>query len=348
MTHVTRWAALLVLAALAHSGPARADVVEEEAEPAAPPVRQEATAPSAPAAAECGGWFPDIKCGRHGRFDGFEMPIVQPYLLEDPFITTGVYPYYVYHSFPSGSILGGGYRHLAAVQIRVALTDRLAFIATKDGYAWDRPGLPLLPDQDGWMNLAGGLKYAFIQDRERNFIVSGALKVEYGFGDEQVFEGASGAVLFTPQISAAYGIERLHLIADLGGAISTDGDVYSDQIFWHLYADYGVHEHFQPFVQFSFQEWIDGGDGSRPVELVNGAQIPMSVAEAAVGVDRFEAVDVGNLGNIDPDGLYATWALGVHFPINEHVTLSAAFEQPITSREDITDYRITSMLRLEF
>ena len=44
------------------------------------------------AAGACAGWFPDLRCERQGRFDGFHKPIVAFALFEDPFITTGIYP----------------------------------------------------------------------------------------------------------------------------------------------------------------------------------------------------------------------------------------------------------------
>ena len=121
---------------------------------------------------DCDKLFPDLTCDRSGRFAGFEKPIVQPYLFEDPFITTGLYPYYVWHQFPESSALEGGEAHVAAAQIRVAVTDRLAIIATKDGYMWKRPDNPLLRHTGGWMNLAFGAKYAFYQDRDAGRIAS--------------------------------------------------------------------------------------------------------------------------------------------------------------------------------
>ena len=53
-------------------------------------------------------WFPDLRCGRtDGRWEGFEKPIVSFAQFEDPFITTGLYPYFMWHEFPSRSVMGG-------------------------------------------------------------------------------------------------------------------------------------------------------------------------------------------------------------------------------------------------
>lgn len=321
----------------------------EAAPPPARPSGEPAPRAAAPEPeAECF-WLPDIRCGRRGRFEGFQQPISQPFLFEDPFITTGVTAYHVWHEFPRTSALGGGDLHAVALQARVALTDRLAFIATKDGYGWESPDNPLLDDQTGWFNLAGGFKYALVQRPEDRFILSAALRLEYGTGSSALFEGATGGVVFIPSLSAAWGTERLHLIGDVGGQAPTDGDVYSSQFFYHAYADYRVHRLFQPFVQVSGLYYIDGGTGSRPVRLVNGARIPMETARQALNLDSFEGVDVHNLGNVGVGGNHVVvGAVGAHVGLADHVTLSVAYERPLTDRKDIHKQRVTTALRLEF
>ena len=315
-----------------------------------PAAKAPAAAPAAAQAAESDcTWFPDLRCGRHGRFEGFEMPISQPFLFEDPFITTGIYPYYIYHEFPGDSALGGGNVHAVAVQARIAITDRLAFIATKDGYAWENPGSPLLDDQTGWFNLAGGLKYAIIQRPEDNFILSTSLKIEIPTGSSAIFEGDSGGVNFLPSVSAAWGWKGLHLIGDVGGQAGTDSDLFGSQFFFHAYADYTVHKHFQPFIQFSGQQYIGSGAGERPVKLTNGAVLDMATVRGALGLDSFEGVDLHNLGNDGVGGNFISiFAVGAHIPINKHFTWSASYELPITGRDDIHDQRMTTSLRMEF
>jgi hypothetical protein len=294
-------------------------------------------------------WFPDLRCGRSGRPAGFEMPVVQPYLFEDPFVTTNLVPYYVWHEFPDDSALQGGDAHVLAVQARVALTDRIALIATKDGYMWSRPDNPLLGDENGFMNLAAGLKYMAVQNHEQRFYLSGILRAEFSTGSTNVFAGGDG-VQFLPSLAAAWEpIERLHLIGDLGGIIPTRGDEYTSQIFWHVYLDYAVHKHFQPFLQFSGLYYVDDGAGERPVKLVNGAKISLNTAQAALGTGPFDGVDVTNMGSMGMDNAnYITAAIGTHIPITDHVTFSVAYERPITNRKDITEQRVTTAFNIEF
>lgn len=83
---------------------------------------------------QCQGWFPDFaaSCERQGRYQGFIPPMTMPYLFEEPFITTGLSGYGIWHEFPNESAFQGGDAWVAALQARIAITDRLALIATKD------------------------------------------------------------------------------------------------------------------------------------------------------------------------------------------------------------------------
>jgi hypothetical protein len=321
---------------------------------------------SASASAEdgCGKLLPDLRCDRSGRFDGFEMPIVQPYLFEDPFITTGVYPYYVWHQFPSDSALQGGEAHVVAAQLRVAVTDRFAIIATKDGYMWKDPGSPLLKDTQGWMDLGFGAKYAVYQNRDAGRIVSLALKYDAASGARDTFQDGGDGILM-PSITGAAKLGDLALQGDFGGSWAID-DRQSNSLYYHLYLAYpivGTRGAFTPFVQFSGIHWLDGGDGSRKVELSALAQSLLGQQYLGVGpggyppgdptvvgiYGPFEGADVANLGAGGVGGLdYVTFAFGVHVRFLEHVTVSAAYELPITEHESITRQRITTAVAWEF
>lgn len=301
----------------------------------------------------CDAWLPDFNCDRSGRWEGFHRPIVQFALFEDPFITTGIYPYYAYHEFPERSALQGGHAHDVSVQARLALTDRLALIATKDGRVWKEPDNPLLEDTSGWLNLAGGLKYALLQDEEAGYILSGVLRVEFDSGSTDTFQGwGDGMVL--PSLTGAWGSGPFHFMADFGAQIPFDGDEQSTSLFYHLYADYNVAERFAPFVQLSGITWIGSGDGQIPVQLkrgiVPGNELPLDTVQTVLGTGAFEGADLFNLGSRGVgDGLDLwTWALGGHIPINDHLTFTFAFERPFSHHKGIFKQRITTGLTVEF
>ncbi len=306
------------------------------------------------ASSECSeGWFPDFRCEREGRFEGFSDPIVAPYLFEDPFITTGLHAYYILHEFPRNSVLADGEAHVVALQARIALTDRLALIATKDGYAWRRPetklgGSRILDDSQGTMNIAAGLKYALFQDRDRGYIVTPALRFELPTGSSDIFQG-DGDGLVIPSVSGAWAVDRLELQGGLGAQIPLDGGEQSGSVFYHLYAGWNLSERVSPFVQLSGLTWVHSGDGKLPVRLRGGAEIPLDTAQDVLGTGRFEGADVIDLGSRGVAGQdLFTWSAGAHLPLGRFATFSFAYERPFSHQKGLYKQRFITALALEF
>ena len=80
-----------------------------------------------------------------------------------------------------------------------------------------------------------------------------------------------------------------------------------------------------------------------------GSELPLDVAQAALGTGAFEGADLMNLGSRNVDGLDLwTWAIGAHVPITEHVTFSFAYERPFSHHKGIFGQRVTTGLTLEF
>ena len=307
-----------------------------------------AAAPPARAEEACDAWFPDFSCGRSGRFAGFEKPIVAPYLFEDPFITTNAVPYFLWHDFPDHSVFDGGGLYAAALQLRVALTDRVAIIATKDGYVWNRNDNPLLEDSEGFMNLAAGVKVALWQDREAGQIVSGVLRLEIPTGSSDQYQGY-GDGLVLPSLTGALRTGPVRWIGDFGAQIPLNAAEQSSSLFYHLYAGLDLTPWVQPFVQLSGLYWMESGNGDLPIRLKTGGTLDLSTVQAALDTGRFEGADVMDLGSEGVDNLdLLTAAIGVHVPLAEHVTFSVAYERPITHPTGIFQQRITSALALEF
>jgi hypothetical protein len=295
----------------------------------------------------CGEWFPDLQCDFNGRWSGFAMPIASPYLFEEPFITTGLYGYGIWHDFPRSSVFGGGEAWVAALQARLAITDRLAFIATKDGYAFFDPGNDaVFRNSDGFFDISAGFKYALIQLPEKNFILTPSLRIDIPVGNEEVFSGNGDGVLI-PAVSSAWGIGRFAAIGDLGGQVPFDGGKESSMLFYHLSLQAALHEHFVPLLELSGYHWTDGGDGTREVDTRLG-KLTVSQAQAALGLGSFEGADVVSLGTRDVDGNdLVTLSAGARFPLGCGLTFGAAYEFPITNREDIFHQRVTMTLTFE-
>lgn len=295
----------------------------------------------------CPTWFPDFRCERSGRFDGFVAPMQMPYLFEDPFITTGLQVVGIYHEYPGDSAFDGGGLWVLAAQARVALTDRLAFIATKDGYVWHRPGSNALPNEDGFYDITAGFKYALFQDREKNYIVSPSFRVDIPTGQKKVFNG-NGSGVGIPAVSAAWGYERFHVMGDFGARLPFDMDKESTSLFWNLHLDYALFKYFVPLFEIGGMHWTGHGDGSLKIRLKGGGSVPLSAVQAS-GIGSFEGIDVANLGAKSVTGnvlIVATF--GVRVPITKHLSLGGSYGMPITDREDLWRQRATLNVLLEF
>lgn len=316
-------------------------------------------AQSAHALPPCPTWFPDFRCDRDGRYEGFVPPMMHPYLFEDPFITTGLSLWGIWHEFPDDSIMNGGNDvpdelrsggdlWVAAAQARVAITDRVAFIATKDGWVDRNPGLRILDEDRGFTDITAGIKVAAIDDRENRFILSPSLRYQVDVGDHGVLQG-NGDGVFIPDVSVGWGLDRFHLLADFGGQFPIDTDAQSTSLFYHLHLDYAVHRFVVPFVELGGFHYLDGGDGSTLLKLRGGTHIDVATATAILNTDPEEGYDYANIGarGVANENVVA-WAVGARFPLHEHLILGVAYERPLTQNKDVLGQRATVNATLEF
>ncbi len=277
----------------------------------------------------CPTWFPDFSdCGRSGRWEGFTMPIAAPYLFEDPFITTGVQAVGIWHDFTDSTL--GGEAWVLAVQARIAITDKLAFIATKDGYTWMDD--TALGSPDGFWDITAGFKYALIEMPEQNFILTPSLRFDIPVGQKKVLSGNGDGVII-PAVSAAWGTGKLHFIGDLGFRIPFSGNKESTSMFYNLSAAYNIHEHVIPLVELNGYHWISSGNDS-------------SFGLGATGVEGVDVVNLGSTGVGGSDVL--TMSFGFRFPIRKHVSAGMAYEIPVTQNRDIFERRATLNLLIEY
>ena len=309
----------------------------------------------------CDGLFPDFRCDREGRPAGHIEPMSAPYLFEDPYITTSVNFVGIYHDFPSDSIFDGGEAGVLALQARLALTDRLAFIATKDGYTFLRPDNPLLENDEGFMDVTVGFKYAAYDDRESGWIVTPSLRYEIPLGTDDLYQGR-GSGVFIPAVSVGWGPERVHVIADLGAQLPVDGDNDSTSIFYNLHLDEAFRidclpgaDFFVPFIELNGIAWVDSGDGNGTIETSVGrlrlrtAQEVLHNSFGATSRLRGEGADIANLGSSGMAGEHLiTMAWGFRVPFRNGVSLGFAYERVLSQREDIFEQRAMWMASYTF
>jgi hypothetical protein len=322
---LARSPATLDLASGALAGvPAQAETTTSEAPPAP------SDAHGATYAASSDRWFEDKTIGWERFLTGlrgtehFYNPVGNPLYFETPLNNTSARFLFLYHGFSDDSQLQGGQVNVAALQLRVALTERLGFIATKDGFGWLDTGIGI--EDEGWNDVAAGLKYAFYVDHDEQLVVTGGARLMLqNFGEQKVLQGAVDEL--SPFVSFAKGWGKFHLMGNLTDRIPFDDDDGNNVLQWDVHTDYEV---------------ADGvaivGELHGLHYLTDGTRLPLNVG----------GLDYSNFGSSNVEGSAVIWlGLGGRVKFNPHLSAGGTFEYPLTNRDaDIMGQRVT--LDLEF
>lgn len=251
-------------------------------------------------------------------------PVTNPINFEDPRIQTEIRPIYAYHKLSEDFVTGGGDVRVIAAQARLAITDDLAFIATKDGY-FDINADEVLDDSNGAANLEAGFKYALLQDHAKGQIITGGLRYQLATGSPDVFQGQGDGII-TPLISAATNVEGFNIITSTELRLALDND---DSTFWDLSAhlDRPIGKLF-PLVELNMYHVVDAG--------------------GRIGLEG-EGADVINFGSSLADGTtVVTMGMGARYRVCENFDLGAAYETALTDGDDVFDWRITTDAIIRF
>lgn len=250
-------------------------------------------------------------------------PVANPLFFESPLIESEIRPMFVYHKISDDFV--GGFARVYAVQARWAVNDRLAIIATKDGFIQLRAnGLR----KDGWADIGAGLKYALIDDKENNFILTPGLKFELPTGNRRVFQG-NGDGEFDVFVSAMKGWENFHATASFGGRIPVNFSEETASLHYSLQLDYHVCRWFIPFV------------------TVNGFTV---VSETDNGPAlNVEGYDLINFGSSRAGGfMEVTVGGGFRSKLCKNADIGFAYEKAVTSPKGLFDDRYTVDMILHF
>ncbi len=245
--------------------------------------------------------------------------VTAPYYNEDSFVTSDIRVWYAFHDLPNASPIGGGTAQVAAVQARLALTDKLQLVAYKDGYLWWDAGII---DEDGWNDIGAGLKFNFWQDFENQFHAAVGAGYEFAWGDPSVLQNDQNARVW---LSADKGFDRLHFGATANVLFETGDDDplgNSDRFMWNLRADYYVCDWFSPVINVNGFHAFDDDDEIVP----------------------FSGIDVANLGGGDD---VVNIGLGAEIrPIADTPDLMFrfAYETALTDSDDLYGFRWTFSL----
>lgn len=255
-------------------------------------------------------------------------PVANPILFESPAIGSEVRPLFLYHRLNDDFVTQGGDVEVYALQFRLKLTDRLALIATKDGYVDFNPDA-VLPHSEGFADVAAGLKYALINDEQNKFLLTPGFTYTFAIGDNDVFQGnENGSGQFDLFVSAAKGLGELQLMGNVGLILPLDSDDDTSQLHYSVQLAYPTCQWFKPFVVLNGYTVLSDGNG-----LALGS----------------EGYDVINFGTSNASGeTQIILGGGFRSSLSQSVDLGFAYEKGVDHSDGIFDDRLTVDLVWKF
>jgi len=256
-----------------------------------------------------------IKKSDH-RFDRFISPMTNPIFFEDPRNVTEARAFFLQHKVPLAA--GSGDVQVYAVQLRARLSENVSLIATKDGYV--KSTNPLV--EDGWADLALGLKFNLIRDAANQRLLSGGFTFEVPTGEADPLQGNGDGELNLFMTGGKQLGCHAHWLSAMGFRQPMNTTDESSSFYWSNHLDYQVRRGMYLLTELNWYNWTKSGqDGPIP------------------GIEGLDLINLGSPGVTGND--IVTGAAGVKFKPNGHNEIGVAFEFPMTERRDIIDNRLT-------
>ncbi len=249
-------------------------------------------------------------------FGSFISPITNPVFFEDPRTLTEARLIFIQHRIPLAA--GGNAVQLYAIQARAALNDRLSIVASKDGFIVSQN--PLI--DDGWADLAVGLKYNLLANYEAQRLLSTGLSYELPVGSTRALQGNGGGEFHLYLTGAAQLGCNWHWISASGLRLPADTVDESQVWYWSNHLDRQITDSFYLLGEVNWYHWLRSG------------QQP-----ALAGVEGGDLFNFGSTGVAGND--IVTGALGVKYKPSCNTEVGLAWEVPLTERRDVLDNRLT-------
>ena len=255
------------------------------------------------------------------RLDEMISPVTNPVNFDDPRANTEARLIFMHQEIDDEFVTGGGNFQLYALELRYAVNDRLALLATKDGWINFNPD-GVLDDESGFANIAVGAKYAFYKDDMQGRILTGGLRYEIPTGNRDVLQG-EGDGFVQPFLTGAVALgDYWNFMTASGLRIAVDDE---DSSFW----DYDAHidvkiGKFYPSLELNMVHVIEAGD-----------RLPIAD----------EGMDLISIGSSESRGkTLVTGAVGGRYRINDSVDYGIAYQIPLTNGAGsrFIDWRITT------
>lgn len=249
-------------------------------------------------------------------FSCFISPMTNPVFFEDPRISTEAKLIFLQQRVPIAA--GGGDVQLYAMQVQAALTDRLSIVADKDGYVVTQH--PLI--DDGWADVAVGLKYMLFADCEAQRLVSAGMSYELPIGSTRAFQG-NGDGEFHLYLSGAAQLGcDWRWMSGSGFRLPVDTVDESQMWYWSNHLDRQITNTLYVFGEMNWYHWLRSGQ--RP---------------ALAGIEGGDLFNFGSTAVAGND--IVTGAFGLKYKPSSHLEIGVAWEAPLTDRRDVLDNRLT-------
>jgi hypothetical protein len=296
-------------------------------------------------------------------------PLSIPYLNESPQITTELRPIYMYNKQPK-SFFRSGHTNIVSLQLRYAITDRFALLVTKNGWTdFNTSSRSQITSDDGWLNLAFGFKWAWVNDPANNSFFSLGVRYEAPSGDltsrgliglpdptappavpptlEQVpfklkMQGngdgfinvfMTGSRLWQNKWRRMQWLGPVGIQSSFGLNHAVDTGENSSFVHGSIHLDYEIFRN--AFIVMETNMIANADEGSRTVGIrgSDGSKVTMK------DLKNVEGYDLVNFGSDNP-GTVFTYAAGARYKITDRFLFGAGYEVPIGGRKDILDWRV--------
>lgn len=258
-------------------------------------------------------------------FDTFTNPLTDVILAKDPRSSTWARLMAINNNFPGAGVFQGGNAQIYALQLNVALSDRLTFIADKDGIARLDPTAG--PGATGLLNVAAGLKYTWYRDVEGQTLSAVGFQYELPSGGANVFQGYGDGMWYL-FVANGKKFGDWHVLTNHGYQIPNDAGDQASFLYnaIHVSRKIGV---FHPLAEINWYKY-----------LTAGKTLPSVVGEGE------GLLNLGSTGVAGKDLVTAT--AGTKIQPSPNYWLGFGYTVPLTNYKGILNNRIVAEAVLRY
>ena len=216
-------------------------------------------------------------------FDCFVSPMTNPLFFEDPRTLTEARVIFANHNVPAAA--AGGSVQFFAVQFRLALTQRLSFIANKDGYIISSN--PLI--DDGWADVAAGFKYNLIRDTQNQRLTSVGFTFDLPVGSTRSLQGNGDGELHLFTSSARRLTQNVNWMSGGGIRIPMNDNQESGSTYMSQHLDVRLTPRTFLLAEANWYRWYSSGNnvalaGVEGLDLFNFGSTGVSKSTGMCGL----------------------------------------------------------------